>query len=410
MAANTILDPARLEAVVRSGLVDSRREAVFDEFTALLAELLDAPLAFLTVVDDRRSFWKSAHGILDGTRANSVDDSFCQYVIELGDELVVDDTEQHPTTAGNPSIGSMGVRAWAGCPVVLDGETLGTFCVVDQRAREWTDRDRQILRTLASSVNHEIARRVGTTGQAVDETQLELVRQGQMPHEFPPLDGLRIAGWHRTASDSVLLGDFYDAIDLGDGRSLVVIGDVCGHGPAAAEITIVVREALRRAAERSDDPATILGDCNRELLRSASDHGRFATASAIVLTPGDAGVEIRTSSAGHPAIIVIGRGAGVEMLPAPDGPPLGVTDDAAYGGHTHQLPRGHTLIAYTDGATECRNAADELLGVEAFATMVGALSVDDPPEDLVAVLSASILDYADELIDDIALLVLRLGD
>ena len=410
MPNDAILDPARLDAVARSGLIDSRREATFDELTRLAAELLGAPFAFVTVVDDSRSFWKSAHGIVDGTRANSVSDSFCQYVIERGDELIVGDAVHHPTTASNPSIETMGVKAWAGCPVVLDGETLGTFCVVDQRTREWTDRDRHILRTLASSVNLEVARRVGTAGLAVDETQLELVRQSLMPPEFPPLDRLRIAGWHQTASDSVLLGDFYDAIDLGDGRSLVAIGDVCGHGAAAAEITVVVRDALRRSAERSDDPAAILGVCNAELLRSALDHGRFATASAMVLTPGDDGVEVRTSSAGHPAIIVIGPDADVRRLPAPDGPPLGVTDDATYGGHTHHLPYGHTLIAFTDGATECRNAADDLLGTEALMTITGALPPHGSPRDLVDSLSASILDYASDLTDDIALLAVRLGD
>ncbi len=409
MTRNPILDPARLDAVVRSGLIDSRREAAFDELTSLAAQLLDAPFAFMTVVDDRRSFWKSAHGINDGTRSNSVSDSFCQYVIELGDELMVGDAEHHPITARNPSIVSMGVKAWAGCPVVLDGKTLGTFCVVDQRIRDWTDRDREVIRTLASSVNREVARRVSATGLAVDETQLELVRQSLMPHEFPALDGLRIAGWHQAASDSVLLGDFYDAIDLGDGRSLVAIGDVCGHGPAAAEITVVVRDSLRRASDRSDDPATILGDCNSELLRSP-DQGRFATACAIVLTPGDESVEVRTSSAGHPALIVIGPDSDVDLLPAPDGPPLGVADDVAYGGHTHHLPYGHTLIAYTDGATECRDPTDAMLGIDGLAALVGDLPVHDSPEALVASLSASILGYADELTDDIALLVVRLGD
>lgn len=407
---DAVFDPARLDAVALTALIDSPREATFDELTRLAAQLLDAPFAFVTVVDDRRSFWKSTYGIRDSTRSNTVSDSFCQYVIELGDEFIVDDAEQHPVTAANASIESMGVKAWAGCPVVLDGQTLGTFCVVDQRSRQWTDRDRQILRTLASSVNREVARRVGTAGLAVDPKQLELLRRSLVPLEFPPLQRLRIAGWHQAASDSVLLGDFYDAIDLGAGRSFVAIGDVCGHGAAAAEITIVVREALRRAAAASDDPATILGACNAELLRSAPEQGRFATASAIVLIPGDDGVEVRTSSAGHPAIIVIGPDAAVDVLPAPDGPPLGITDDATYGGRTHHLPYGHTLIAFTDGATECRNDDDELLGAEALTAIVGDLPAHGSPRELIDALSTSLLDYASDLTDDIALLAIRLGD
>lgn len=410
MPHDAVFDDARLNAVSRTGLIDSPREATFDELTALAADLLDAPFAFVTVVDDRRSFWKSAHGVLDGTRANSVSDSFCQYVIELGDDLIVGDAEHHPTTATNPSIESMGIKAWAGCPVVLDGQTLGTFCVVDQQTRVWTERDRQILHTLAASVNREIARHVGTTGLAVDPAQLELVRNSLMPPDFPPLPRLQVAGWHRAASDSVLLGDFYDTFEIGDGRSLIAIGDVCGHGAAAAEITLVVREALRRAAEHSDDPATILAECNARLLSADADHGRFATASTMVLTPGDDSVEVRTSSAGHPAVTVVGPGGDIRQLPAPDGPPLGVIDDATYGGHTHHLPYGHTVIALTDGATECRNADDDLLGAEGLVTLVGELPIDASPRAIVDALSSSILDYADELTDDIALLAIRLGD
>jgi serine phosphatase RsbU (regulator of sigma subunit) len=407
---DAVHDADRLDAVARTSLIDSPREAVFDELTALAAEVLDAPFAFVTVVDDRRSFWKSAHGILDGTRSNSVSDSFCQYVIELGDDLIVGDAEHHPTTATNPSIESMGVKAWAGCPVVLDGHVLGTFCVVDQRTREWTDRDRQILRTLAASVNREVARHAGTTGLAVDPDQLELVRQSLLPPEFPSLERAHVAGWHRAASDSVLLGDFYDAIALDGGRSLVAIGDVCGHGAEAAEITLVLRESLRRAATRSDDPASILDACNTELLQAGADQGRFATATAIVLVPDDHGVEVRTSSAGHPAVVVVESGGAVWPLPAPDGPPLGLTDDATYGGNTHHLPFGHTLIAFTDGATECRNTNGELLGSEALARIIAGLPTAAAPGDLVDALSSSILDYAGDLTDDIALLAIRLGD
>lgn len=407
---DAVHDVERLDTVARTRLIDSPREAAFDELTALAAEVLDAPFAFVTVVDDRRSFWKSAHGILDGTRSNSVSDSFCQYVIELGDDLIVGDAEHHPITATNPSIESMGVKAWAGCPVVLDGHTLGTFCVVDQRTREWTDRDRQILRTLAASVNREVARRAGTTGLAVDPDQLELVRQSLLPPEFPPLEAVHVAGWHRAASDSVLLGDFYDAIALDGGRSLVAIGDVCGHGAEAAEITLVVRESLRRAATRTDDPASILDACNAELLRAGADQGRFATATAIVLVPDEHGVEVRTSSAGHPAIIVVDPGGDVWRLPAPDGPPLGLTDDATYGGNTHHVPYGHTMIAFTDGATECRNDDDELLGTEALTRIVRDLPTDSGPGELVEALATSILDYASELTDDIALIAIRLGD
>ena len=152
-------DPERLAAVRRSGLVDTDRENLFDELTRIAAQVLRAPFAFLTAVDEHRSFWKSTYGIDDDTRSNAVGESFCQYVIERGDDLIVGDTTRDPATSDNPSNVSMGVRAWAGSPVWLDGQVLGTFCVVDQTARTWTDEDRDLLRSLAEVASREIALR-----------------------------------------------------------------------------------------------------------------------------------------------------------------------------------------------------------------------------------------------------------
>ncbi|WP_167761183.1 SpoIIE family protein phosphatase [Geodermatophilus sp. DF01_2] len=160
--ATGVRTPARLAAVRASGLLDTPREEPFDRLTALAAELLDTPFAFVTVVDDRRSFWKSCLGIpADGPRENTVEESFCQYVVASGEPLVVGETRADPRTAGNPSIESMGVAAWLGYPVhAPGGEVLGTFCVVDTRVRSWTERDQRIVRTLAAAASSEVALRV----------------------------------------------------------------------------------------------------------------------------------------------------------------------------------------------------------------------------------------------------------
>jgi GAF domain-containing protein len=118
---------------------------------------MDAPYAFVTIVDDTRSFWKSSFGDVGGARQNAVGDSFCQYVIEVDGPLLIDDARIDPRSASNPSIDSMGVVAWAGHPIRdSDGEVLGTFCVVDTRVREWTPADGRTLEALASAVAREI--------------------------------------------------------------------------------------------------------------------------------------------------------------------------------------------------------------------------------------------------------------
>jgi len=155
-----ITDPARLDAVRRTHLVEGDGVGVeaFDRLTALAAALLDAPWAFLTAVDDTHSHWIGAAGLPDGApRGNTVEESFCQYVVDSGEPLILGDARTDARTRDNPSIASMGVVAWAGFPVrAPGGEVLGTFCVVDARPREWSPREVQVLGALADTARTEI--------------------------------------------------------------------------------------------------------------------------------------------------------------------------------------------------------------------------------------------------------------
>lgn len=160
-----VRDPKRLAAVRASGLLDTAPEVPFDRLTALAATLLDAPLAFATIVDEQRSFWKSCVGIAEGEeRENRVEESFCQYVVGSGRELLVGDAASDPRTRDNPSVDAMGIRAWAGFPLnTPGGAVLGSFCVVDTKPRKWTARDVEVLATLAGAASSEIALRAAAT-------------------------------------------------------------------------------------------------------------------------------------------------------------------------------------------------------------------------------------------------------
>ena len=131
--------------------MDTPADEGFDRLARLAQHLLRVPFAFLTVVDDERSFWKSRIGIeVGGPRENTLDESFCQYVVDSGEPLVLGDVRDDPRTRDNPSIRSMGVVAWAGFPVrTPDGHVMGTLCVVDTVVRRWTDDEVATLSALA---------------------------------------------------------------------------------------------------------------------------------------------------------------------------------------------------------------------------------------------------------------------
>jgi putative methionine-R-sulfoxide reductase with GAF domain len=191
-----VLNPDRLAAVAETHMVESELEAVFDRLTQLASAVLHTPWAFVTLVDDRRSFWKSCFGtgaVTVADRQNPVDESFCQYVVATGDTLLIDDARLDDRTRSNPSIVSMGVLAWAGSPLLsASGEVLGTFCVVSDQARRWTADDEQVLETLAAAAASEIQLRTALQSATATAAHLafelaaraELGRRSQFMADF----------------------------------------------------------------------------------------------------------------------------------------------------------------------------------------------------------------------------------
>jgi serine phosphatase RsbU (regulator of sigma subunit)/PAS domain-containing protein len=174
-----VASPSRIAAVQATGLLDTDPEPAFDRIAALAARLCGAPSAFVTLVDDRRSFRKAAVGAVpegQAGRQTSVNESFCQYVIGLDDELSIDDVRLDPRAAANPSIDTRDVGAWAGVPLrSADGEVIGTVCVVDPAPRAWSAEECASLSDLAAIAAGEMTARATTMAARRAEALLEAI-------------------------------------------------------------------------------------------------------------------------------------------------------------------------------------------------------------------------------------------
>ena len=161
--ADVLRDPARLAALAATGLLDSPPAEVFDRLTRLAARLLRAPLAALSLLDDRRQFFVSQCGFpapLAAAREVPVEHSVCRRVVASAGALTVGDAAREPWLAGSPLALELGVRAYAGYPVVTrDGQVLGSFCVADTRVHEWDGEALETLRELAELAALEVERR-----------------------------------------------------------------------------------------------------------------------------------------------------------------------------------------------------------------------------------------------------------
>ncbi len=239
--------------------------------------------------------------------------------------------------------------------------------------------------------------------QGIYETQrdIALALQENFVHPLPAIAGLELAALSLPAGRGELIGgDFHDVLARPDGMVVAVIGDVTGKGVEAAGFTETVRAAVRTLALISPSPEYILGNVNRLLLHEG-EHQQLVTALLVVLDPSSGrGV---LASAGHsPAVHVSDSGCG--MVEPVHGLPLGVLE-RGYESTVFALAAGEALVLYTDGVTEARRNG-ELFGEKRLLEVLGAASHREPHQ-LIERLQAAVIDFADELKDDLQILALR---
>jgi serine phosphatase RsbU (regulator of sigma subunit)/anti-sigma regulatory factor (Ser/Thr protein kinase) len=185
-----------------------------------------------------------------------------------------------------------------------------------------------------------------------------VIQRSLLPVTIPQVPGFGLAGgWHCAREVG---GDFYDAIALSEHRLLLIVADVMGKGVPAALFATNLRGLLRGLSARFDDPAQLLGRLNRLLYEELSAVSMFITAQVVVV---DSQTRVITAAgAGHcPLLYVTEDGETVAPL-ATQGMPLGVLPNVEYRSRSVTLGSPGTLLLYTDGLTDVRNAAGATFG------------------------------------------------
>lgn len=224
-----------------------------------------------------------------------------------------------------------------------------------------------------------------------------------LPREAPPGAPVEIAAV--LESYCHLSGDLFGWERLADGRFLLWIVDVSGHGLRAGLSSAVLKVLVDslRTRGRVATLATELNDTFVGCLREATS-SLFVTAFFLVLGPdGSAGF----TSAGHPPVLVRKRGGGIVELPA-TGVPLGMFSGTRYSSEDLRVDPGDTLLLYTDGVVETVNEAGEFFGLHRLRGFLS--SETGPPRALTAALYRRIAEHQDmqKLNDDVTFVVARM--
>jgi serine phosphatase RsbU (regulator of sigma subunit)/anti-sigma regulatory factor (Ser/Thr protein kinase) len=182
-----------------------------------------------------------------------------------------------------------------------------------------------------------------------------LIQQTLLPKELPALNGWQVATYYQPAR--AVGGDFYDFVDLPDGRLALVIGDVTDKGVPAALVMASTRAILRAGAQRFTSPGAILGYAN-DLLCPDIPPNMFVTCLYAVLDPHTG--RLQFANAGHD-LPYRKSASGVEELRA-TGMPLGLMPGMRYDEREVMLDPDDTVLFYTDGLVEAHNPQREMFG------------------------------------------------
>jgi sigma-B regulation protein RsbU (phosphoserine phosphatase) len=215
------------------------------------------------------------------------------------------------------------------------------------------------------------------------EEELAVARRIQesfLPRHLPQPLGWQVAAYSRGAQ--AVGGDFFDCIELSDGRIGLVVADACGKGVTAALFVALTRSLLRAASQApwifqgnlARDAESVLTGAlwlvNDYICREHGDSNMFITLFYAVLDPATG--ELAYVNAGHNPPLLVGAAAATIVETGEGALPIGIVPAQSYEVQRAALGLGERLVAFSDGITEALSPADELFGDDQLHTAIRA--------------------------------------
>ncbi|MDQ6780808.1 MAG: SpoIIE family protein phosphatase [Candidatus Eremiobacteraeota bacterium] len=297
-----------------------------------------------------------------------------------------------------PLFEQAGVDSAAFIPLRSRGRVLGSLAAVwsgAERGRVVDEKDITLLEELAARA-----------GAAIENAQLyerqhhvaSTLQQAFLPADFPHVPGVRFDAVYASGHDETEIGgDWYDAMELPDGRLFFSVGDVAGRGLPAAVTMGKTRQSLRSFALAHQDVLAVVAAAN-ESLRLEDAHAMVTMVVGII----DRGAQtLAYALAGHPRPFMRMQDGTIVELQG-EGVPLGVRSPYKGSLHTVPFPLGATLVCYTDGLTE--NTRDLFEGERRLRAAMGgaAMAAERPAQALLR----SVISGAQH--DDVAVLTISI--
>jgi phosphoserine phosphatase RsbU/P len=269
-------------------------------------------------------------------------------------------------------------RSAMAVPMRVGDSAMDWVVLLDHRPDAFTpaELEEMVVRTRLVAItleNLQVAQQLCASNLRIkqDIDEIGELQRSLLPESLPEIPGLRLAASYEAYS--LAGGDIYDMIPLGhrpghpesegDERWAILIGDVSGHGPAAAVVMAMLHAIVHTFPNSPTDPAQVLAYANRQLC-AKNLKGAFVTAILAFYEPSTR--TITYCRAGHPPLVLTDWTSPPvhQHLEEVGDIPLGVDADAVFSCGQIRLQPGQTLLLYTDGITEARNQAGRQLDLD----------------------------------------------
>jgi sigma-B regulation protein RsbU (phosphoserine phosphatase) len=345
-------------------------ESVLNELVRLVARMLGVNRCSLMLIEPggKTLRIRAAHGIAsDVVKATRIrmGEGIAGWVALHGRPLLVKDVATHPLFK-RQSASHYSTRSLLTVPLLFRDRVIGVLNVNNKRDNEvFKESDQVLLSTVANflviALEKAELREVQEEKKRID-FDLELaqdIQQAFLPKAFPAGGSLQFAAYCHSARK--VAGDFYDVLPLIGNAQVLLLGDVCGKGIAAALYMARVMSYFRAVASLRNDTEGLLPYVNRFLAREWSDR-TFATACMVVINMDRSTASIY--SAGHPPPYLICKKRGtLSPVSVENGLPLGVDENCEFDRFDLTLDSGDSLVLYTDGITDAVDGNGNFFGV-----------------------------------------------
>lgn len=241
-------------------------------------------------------------------------------------------------------------------------ELASQLAAILDESRIWSERTTDVsgIRDSVLAVADQLVSLLASAGERASmHKELEVARAVQQllmpPQAVMAIPPMRFAGHFQPADECS--GDWWTVAELPKSRSLVVVGDVTGHGIASAIITGAAKAACQSAIHALGEqltPSALLTSMNRTLYAMTHEHLTMTSVAAIFDPATNA---MMVANAAHPFPMLV-RNSITHPIMA-EGPPLGAGANAVYEDTTVEVRRNDLLLYFTDGVSECENDKGE---------------------------------------------------